>query len=101
MPAGAAVAGESILCARAIPAGHKVATAPIGAGEAVRKYNQILGFANADIPAGEHVHVHNCVMGAFDRDSPFGPDIPPTTFVPVSERAPFAVSVPPGGHRGT
>ena len=34
MPAGAAVAGESILCARAIPAGHKVATAPIGAGEA-------------------------------------------------------------------
>src|SRR3546814_2251059 len=101
MPAGAAVAGESSLCARAIPAGHKVATAPIGAGEAVRKYNQIIGFANADIPAGEHVHVHNCVMGDFERDYAFGTDMRPTAFVPVSERATFEGYVRPGGQVGT
>ncbi len=101
MPAGAAVTGESILCARAIPAGHKVATAPIAAGEAVRKYNQIIGFANTDIPAGEHVHVHNCVMGDFERDYAFGSEMRPTAFVPVSQRATFEGYVRPGGQVGT
>jgi altronate hydrolase len=101
MPAGAAVAGESVLCARPIPAGHKVSTAPIPAGQAVRKYNQIIGFANVDIPAGEHVHVHNCVMGDFERDYAFGEDMRPTAFVPVSERATFEGYVRAGGQVGT
>jgi altronate hydrolase len=44
-----AVAGEGVACAMRIPAGHKIATRPIGAGEPVRKYNQIIGFAREDI----------------------------------------------------
>ncbi len=42
-----------------IPSGHKIATATIRQGEAVRKYAQVIGYAAADIAPGDHVHVHN------------------------------------------
>ena len=58
--------------------GHKIATAPIGAGEAVRKYGQILGFATEAIAPGDHVHTHNMAMGDFARDYAFGVDAQPT-----------------------
>ena len=58
-----------------IPAGHKVARRPIAAGEAVRRYDQIIGFAAKAIQAGEHIHTHNLVMGGFDRDHAFGADV--------------------------
>lgn len=58
-----------------IPAGHKVARWAIAAGEPVRRYNQIIGFASKAIKAGEHVHTQNLVMGEFDRDYAFGADI--------------------------
>jgi altronate hydrolase len=58
-----------------IPAGHKVARRAITAGEPVRRYNQIIGFAEKAIQAGEHVHTHNLVMGVFDRDYAFGADV--------------------------
>jgi len=41
--------------------GHKLALRPIGTGESVRKYGEVIGVASADIAAGEHVHVHNVV----------------------------------------
>ena len=70
-----AVTGEDVACAARIPAGHKIATRPIRAGEPVRKYNQIIGFAREDIAPGEHVHVHNVELHDFDRDydCPVGP----------------------------
>ncbi len=43
----------------AIPFGHKVALAPIRAGESVIKYGTCIGLATADIALGQHVHVHN------------------------------------------
>ncbi|HVJ52156.1 MAG TPA: altronate dehydratase family protein [Aliidongia sp.] len=72
-----------------VPAGHKFATAPIVAGEPVRKYNQIIGFATAPIAVGEHIHTHNMAMGSFDRDYAFGADAKPTDFVPEAEQAHF------------
>jgi hypothetical protein len=42
-----------------IPPGHKVALAPIAAGEAVIKYGSPIGLATQAIAAGDHVHVHN------------------------------------------
>lgn len=48
-----------------VPLGHKVALAPIAAGDAVVKYGQAIGRASADIAAGEHVHAHN-VASLFD-----------------------------------
>src|SRR5437763_1628945 len=56
--------------------GHKIALSGIGAGEAVYKYGQIIGFASQDICAGEHVHVHNLNAGGFARDYAFCQDRP-------------------------
>lgn len=39
--------------------GHKFALRPLGRGEHVLKYNEVIGVASAAIAAGEHVHVHN------------------------------------------
>ena len=66
-----------------IPPGHKVAMRAIAPGEAVRRYNQIIGFASQRIAPGEHVHTHNLDMGPdkgdFERDYAFGADVKPET----------------------
>lgn len=56
----------------AIPAGHKVAIRPIGPGEPVLKYGQVIGIATRPIAAGAHVHVQNLGMGAHKQDYGFG-----------------------------
>jgi altronate dehydratase small subunit len=43
----------------AIAFGHKFAVVPIGAGEDIVKYGEVIGMAVCDIKQGEHVHVHN------------------------------------------
>lgn len=58
LAAGEAVEG-GLSAREAIPAGHKIARAPIDRGAAVVKYGQTIGRAERDIAAGEHVHVHN------------------------------------------
>ena len=72
---------ESISVKGLIPAGHKVATRALAAGEPVRRYNQIIGFASKPIAAGEHVHTHNLWMGEakgdFARDYAIGADVKP------------------------
>ena len=64
-----------------IPPGHKVATKALNTGDAVRRYNQIIGFASKPIATGEHVHTHNLDMGAnkgdFARDYAVGADVKP------------------------
>jgi altronate hydrolase len=69
-----------------IPAGHKVARRAIVAGEPVRRYNQIIGFASKAIKAGEHVHIQNLVVAEFDRDYAFGVDVKPE---PAKQKAEF------------
>ena len=54
---------ENVVSRGLIPPGHKIATRAIAAGEPVRSYNQIIGFASEPIAPGEHVHTHNFVMG--------------------------------------
>src|SRR3954469_9514914 len=80
---------EGVTALGPVPAGHKIATAPIAPGEPVRKYGQILGFATEAIRPGEHIHTHNLAMGDFDRDYAFGVDARPTDYVPESRRANF------------
>ena len=70
---------DGVLIKGLIPAGHKVALRSIALGEAVRRYNQIIGFAAKDIQIGEHVHMHNLIMGDFDRDYAFGVDAKPAS----------------------
>jgi altronate hydrolase len=72
---------ENVVIKGLIPPGHKVATRAISAGEPVRRYNQIIGFASKPIAPGEHVHTHNLGVGAeggaFARDYAFGADAKP------------------------
>ena len=78
-----------IAAANEIPAGHKMATAAIAAGDPIYKFNQIIGFAAGAIRPGEHIHTHNCDFKGFERDYAFGADAKPTAFVPESERETF------------
>ncbi len=74
---GTAVAAENIASSEAIPAGHKMAAHAISAGDAIHRYNQIIGFASTDIAAGQHVHLHNMTMHNFARDYAFCTDVKP------------------------
>ena len=56
---GPAAAPATIEVRSAIPFGHKLALAPIGRGQPVIKYGEVIGLASTDIAPGEHVHVHN------------------------------------------
>jgi len=84
-----AIAEGNVTANDHVPAGHKVAVAPIAKGEPVRKYDQIIGFASIDIQPGDHVHVQNCAMGDFERDYAIGQDVKPVAYVPEAERATF------------
>jgi altronate hydrolase len=80
---GTALAEFGGLVARAdIPAAHKIALRPIAAGEAVRRYGQVIGFATDAIAPGDHVHTHNMSIGAFDRDYAFSSDVKPVSEAP-------------------
>ena len=82
---GTKLLDEDVTVAGLVPPGHKVATRALAAGSAVRRYNQIIGFASRPIAPGEHVHLHNLAMGgAFDRDYAFGVDAKPTQFIEPS-----------------
>ena len=78
--AGTKVEGE-VAAATRVPPGHKILTRAVKKGEALRKYNQIIGFATEDMAPGAHIHTHNCVMGDFERDYAFCADAHPTDYL--------------------
>jgi altronate hydrolase len=84
-----------------IPAGHKVASRCINAGESILKYNAVIGIAARNIEAGDYVHSHNITLVDFERDPGFGQDVQPVTYVPESKRATFMGFVRPDGRVGT
>ena len=51
--------GVAVTVRDSVPAGHKVALAPIAAGEIVRRYGQVIGRAKRPIEPGSHIHTHN------------------------------------------
>ena len=82
-----------------IPAGHKIAVRAVEAGQPVKRYDQIIGFATQPIAPGEHVHVHNLAMGEFEKDYAFGSDVKPIDY--VTEPATFEGIVRPDGRVAT
>ena len=90
--------GNAAVSAR-VPAGHKVAVRAVKAGQPVRRYNQIIGFATRDIAPGEHVHVHNLAMGEFERDFAFSQACSTTDY--FGEPATFLGIVRPDGRVAT
>lgn len=47
--------GRTVRVSQDVPAGHKIAVAPIPEGGEVVKYGQVIGLATCDIVPGEHV----------------------------------------------
>lgn len=84
-----------------IPDGHKIALEPVAAGEAVRRYGQIIGFATTEIAPGDHVHTHNLGMQDFAREYVFGVDAQPVQVVPEGLRRTFMGYLRPDGRVGT
>ena len=64
-----------------VPPGHKVATQVIAAGQAVRRYDQIIGHATQAIAPGQHVHVHNLAYADFARHHESGAGAVATAYV--------------------
>lgn len=98
---GQKISSEGVTASAPIPAGHKMATAVIPEGDAVRKFDQIIGFATVAISPGEHVHTHNCAFQMFERDYEYGTETRETDYVTEAERATFQGFKRAGGGMGT
>jgi altronate hydrolase len=95
------LSGSEISLPQSIPSGHKFALEAVPAGDPVRRYGQIIGFAKTAIQPGEHVHKHNLGMGDLALDYAFGADVQPVALVPESERRTFLGYRRPNGQVGT
>jgi len=78
---GTTVAAEGLTVTGLVPPGHKVATRAIAVGEAVRRYNQVIGHATQAIAPGQHVHTHNLAFAEFARAHEPGAGAQPTAYV--------------------
>ena len=78
---GTVLAEEGVTVAGLVPPGHKVATQVIAAGQAVRRYDQIIGHATQAIAPGQHVHVHNLAYADFARHHESGAGAVATAYV--------------------
>lgn len=93
------LAGRTVEAQEPIGLGHKVAVVDIQAGEPIRKYGQIIGFASRAIPAGGWVHVHNVKADLFERDYAYATERPPVP--PMGTRRTFQGFLRPDGRVGT
>jgi len=93
-------AGPVVLAAD-IPAGHKIAVRARAAGDPVRRYGQVIGFATAPIAPGDHVHRHNLEAGALDQRFEVAVEGGPTRFYPDAEMRTFDGYLRADGRVGT
>ncbi len=93
------IGAHSITTLEPVPLGHKVAVVDIAAGEPVRKFGQIIGFASEPIPAGARVHVQNLRADLFEREYAIGTESP-TPPAPDRPRT-FQGFLRPDGRVGT
>jgi altronate hydrolase len=84
-----------------IAAGHKIAFRSRAAGEAVRRYGQIIGVAAAPIRAGDRVHTHNVRRGEVEHDYRARCDARPVVLHPPEAMRTFEGYARPGGRVGT
>jgi altronate hydrolase len=69
------VDGIEVRATSAIGPGHKIALRAIDAGQPIRRYGQVIGFATRAIAPGDHVHTHNLAVGDMQLEYKFGTDI--------------------------
>jgi altronate hydrolase len=78
---GTLIASEGVTVSGLVPPGHKIAVRAIRAGQPVRRYNQVIGFAKQDIAPGQHVHTHNLAFGDVGKDYAVGQGAHATDYV--------------------
>ena len=100
LDAGATVA-PGLTTAGPVPRGHKLATAPIAAGEAVRKYGQVIGHARIAIAPGQHVHTDELAMSELALVHEFCAGAIALPPIPPAERATFQGYLRDDGRVGT
>ncbi len=84
-----------------IPSGHKIALHDKSAGEAIRRYGQIIGFTTHPVASGEHVHSHNLAVQTFDREYVYGVDAVPVNYTAEGEQRTFLGYRRASGRAGT
>ncbi len=87
LEAGTAV--DDLVTTAIIPRNHKLASREIKAGEAVRKYAQVIGYATELIVAGGHVHTHNVEFRNTEEDYEISTDLRPAVTVAEAARDSF------------
>mgnify|MGYP001310354820 FL=1 len=92
---------ENVNTNQHIPMGHKVATQNISKGDAIIKYDTMIGIAKENIKIGDHVHVHNTGMVDSKKDYQFSQGCKNNEVLPESERATFMGYRRPNGKVGT
>ncbi|MEM5475665.1 altronate dehydratase family protein [Pacificibacter sp. AS14] len=85
--AGEVDASTGVKALQVVKQGHKIAIAPISAGQNVLRYGQTIGQATTDIAAGEHVHVQNLGMGEHTNDYAHASEA--KTLEPITEQRTF------------
>ncbi|WP_321909927.1 MULTISPECIES: altronate dehydratase family protein [unclassified Paraburkholderia] len=98
---GTKLGTTQLLCRSQVAAGYKIACAPIAAGEPIRKYNVVVGFAATDIAPGTLVHTHNTTFREFERDYAHASEYRALERVPAAQRASFEGYVRANGQVGT
>lgn len=102
--------GSAMILLSDVPAGHKFALHDVPEGAPVRKYGQVIGYAEGgDIQRGDWVHTQNLGFGkgegtgsgALTLDYEFCTAIPHVDYVPEAERRTFPGYARPDGRVGT
>jgi altronate hydrolase len=94
------IAGREIAAREEIPAGHKIAIAPIAAGEKVLRYGEAIGLACVAIPAGAHAHTGNVSYEELSPAYEYPPEPLPFPTPPASMPT-FLGYARPDGRAGT
>jgi altronate hydrolase len=84
-----------------VPRGHKLARHAVAAGEPVRKFGQLIGFASQPIAEGAHVHSHNLQFRSGARDATDAANPAPLPRPPADLRRSFLGIHRPDGRVGT
>ncbi len=98
---GTPIPGENVVARQKAPAGYKIATRHLRAGDPILKYQVTIGFVAEDTPAGTMLHGHNIAFREFDRDPAIGRDYRPVDPVPEARRKTFEGIVREDGRVGT
>ncbi len=94
-------AADGLVTTETITSGYKIAAQDIKQGDAVRKYNVIIGYADSDIAKGSMLRNHNVQFHEADKDYAFCKDYRPVDMLAEKDRAHFQGFVRDDGRVGT